>query len=203
MRKQSKGNRRRMRQGGMGGGFMVVRGVPRRGQRDLPRAPTLRSEATFRLVCVRRAAGGGVRDAVIALAAPRSTIARWRQRYRPDDLTSLEPRAPPPQAGAPGHVDRRPGTGGVGVAAAVSPDGQRHAALCAQSPWRRPQRHADWPDPAEPTATAATRAVGGPGAARAPAASLRHTGSERSAPPDGARSPDPPRHDATSPPAGD
>ena len=97
MRKQSKGNRRRVRQGGMGGGFTVVRRVPLRGQRDPPQAPTLRSEATFRLVCVRPAAGGGVRDAVIALGVPRATIARWRQRYRPDDLTSLEPRSRRPK----------------------------------------------------------------------------------------------------------
>ncbi len=49
MAKQSKRNRRRMHQAGMGGGFTVVRRVPIRVQRNLPNAPTLSLEAYERL----------------------------------------------------------------------------------------------------------------------------------------------------------
>ncbi|MBA2469889.1 MAG: transposase [Chloroflexia bacterium] len=97
MAKQSKRNRRRMHQTGMGGGFTVVRRVPIRVQRGLPNAPTLSIEATFRLLCIEHAARRGVADAALAFKTPGSTIYRWRTRYRPDDLTSLEPRSRRPK----------------------------------------------------------------------------------------------------------
>jgi len=97
MAKQSKRNRRRMHQAGMGGGFSVVPRVPLRVQQGLPHAPTLSPEARFRLLCVEHAGRRGVADAVIAFGVPQSTIYRWRKRYRPDDLTSLEPRSRRPQ----------------------------------------------------------------------------------------------------------
>ena len=93
MAKQSKRNQRRLRQGGMGGGFTVVRRVPARLQRDLPQAPTLSAEARFRLLCLEHAARAGVREAARTFAVPVSTIYRWRRAYRPDDLTTLEPRS--------------------------------------------------------------------------------------------------------------
>jgi putative transposase len=93
MTKLSKRNRRRMHHGGMGGGFRVVRHVPRRVQRGLPQAPTLSPQARFRLLCVEHAARRGVKDASLAFAVPGSTIYRWRKQYRPADLTSLEPRS--------------------------------------------------------------------------------------------------------------
>src|SRR5215217_928070 len=93
MTKHSKRNRRRMHQGGMGGGFRVVRRVPHRVQRGLPQAPSLSPEAQFRLLCVEHAARSGVGDASLAFAVPVSTIYRWLKRYRRDDLTRLEPRS--------------------------------------------------------------------------------------------------------------
>ncbi len=77
----------------MGGGFRVVRRVPLRVQRGLPHAPTLSPEARFRLLCVEHARRTGVGDASLVFAIPVSTIYRWLTRYRPDDLTSLEPRS--------------------------------------------------------------------------------------------------------------
>ncbi|MDQ3654612.1 MAG: helix-turn-helix domain-containing protein, partial [Chloroflexota bacterium] len=97
MAKQSKRNRRRMHQAGMGGGFTVVRRVPIRVQRGLPQASILSTEATFRLLCIEHAARRGVADAAITFKTPVSTISRWRKRYRPDDLTSLEPRSRRPK----------------------------------------------------------------------------------------------------------
>ena len=93
MAKQSKRNRRRMRQGGFGGGFSVVRRVPIRVQRNLPHAPTLSADADERLRVLEYAARTSVREASIAFRMPVPTIYRWRQRYRPDDLTSLECRS--------------------------------------------------------------------------------------------------------------
>jgi len=97
MAKHSKRNRRRMQQSGMGGGFTVVRRVPVRVEQRLPQAPSLSPEARFRLLCVEHARRRGVADAVIAFQTPASTIYRWRARYRPDDLTSLEPRSRRPK----------------------------------------------------------------------------------------------------------
>lgn len=92
MAKHSNRNRRRMRQAGLGGGFTVVRQVPIRIQQGLPQAPTLSGEARFRLLCIEQAARTSVIDAARAFGVPRSTIYRWRKRYSPADLTSLEPR---------------------------------------------------------------------------------------------------------------
>ncbi len=97
MVKHSKRNRRRMHQAGMGGGFTVVRRVPVRVQRNLPQAPTLSLEATFRLLCLEHAARASVREASLVFGVPVSTIYRWRTRYRPDDLTSLEPHSRRPK----------------------------------------------------------------------------------------------------------
>ncbi len=97
MAKQSKRNRRRMHQAGMGGGFTVVRRVPIHVQRGLPNAPTLSSEAHYRLRCLEHAARTSVREASVAFGVPVSTIYRWRTRYRPDELTSLEPHSRRPK----------------------------------------------------------------------------------------------------------
>ncbi len=97
MAKHSKGHRRRLHQAEMGGGFSVVRRVPRRFQRGLPQAPTLSAEARFRLLCLEQAARASVADAGLAFGVPRSTIYRWRKRYRSDDVTSLEPRSRRPK----------------------------------------------------------------------------------------------------------
>ncbi len=90
MAKQSKRNRRRMHQVGMGSGFTVIRRVPIRVQRNLPNAPTLSQEAYERLRFLEYARRTSVAEASLAFRVPVSTIYRWRKRYRPDDLTSLE-----------------------------------------------------------------------------------------------------------------
>ncbi len=94
MAKHSKRNRRRMHQAGMGGGFRMVRQVPVRFQRRLPQAAPLSPRGPV------PAAGPGARGpdqrprgrAGLCLV-PVSTIYRWRKRFRPDDLTTLEPRS--------------------------------------------------------------------------------------------------------------
>ena len=93
MSKHSKRNRRRMHQAGMGGSFAVVRRVPARLQRHLPDAPTLSAEAHYRLRCLEHAARTSVREASRTFGVPVATIYRWRRRFRPDDLTTLEPRS--------------------------------------------------------------------------------------------------------------
>ena len=93
MAKPSKRTRRRMRQAGMGGGFTVVRPVPRRLQRALPQAPALSAAAHCRLRCLEHADRASVAEASRVFAVPVSTIYRWRNRFRPDDLTTLEPRS--------------------------------------------------------------------------------------------------------------
>ncbi len=97
MAKHSKRNRRRMHQTGMGGGFTVVRRVPIRVQRNLPHAPTLSADAYERLRLLEYAARTSVAEASIAFRVPVPTIYRWRTRYRPDDLTSLECRSRRPK----------------------------------------------------------------------------------------------------------
>ena len=97
MAKHSKRSRRRMRQTGMGGGCHVVRRVPARLQRRLPHAPTLSAEAHYRLRCLEHAARTSVAEASRVFAVPVSTIYRWRKRFRPDDLSSLEPRSRRPR----------------------------------------------------------------------------------------------------------
>ncbi len=97
MTKHSKRNRRRMHQGGMGGGFTVVRRVPVRVQRGLPQAPTLSAEAHYRLRYLEHAARASVREASLVFGVPVATIYRWRTRYNPKDLTSLECRSRRPK----------------------------------------------------------------------------------------------------------
>jgi transposase InsO family protein len=97
MSKHSKRNRRRMQQSGLGGGLRVVRVVPRSVQRRLPDAPSLSAEAKFRLLCVEHAHRTTIAAASVAFGVPRSTLYRWRKRYDPDDLTTLEPRSRRPQ----------------------------------------------------------------------------------------------------------
>jgi putative transposase len=97
MVKHSKRNRWRMQQTGLGGGFTVVRSVPCRVQRDLPQAPTLSPEARFRLLCVEHARRRGVADAALAFGVSAATVYRWRNCYRPADLTALEPRSRRPK----------------------------------------------------------------------------------------------------------
>lgn len=94
----SQRNGRRLQQSGMGGGQSVVRIVPRHLQRKLPNLPTLSDVARFRLLCLEQAARSSVAEAAVAFQVPVSTIYRWRKIYRPDDLTSLEPRSRRPQA---------------------------------------------------------------------------------------------------------
>ena len=96
MAKHSKFNRARMRQSGMGGGFTIVHRLPRR-LRQLPGAPRLDAELEFRLRCVECSYRDGVAGAVQRFGRSRATIYRWRQRYRPDDLTSLAPRSRRPK----------------------------------------------------------------------------------------------------------
>jgi putative transposase len=93
MAKHSKRNRRRLHQSGLGGGLAVVRRVPLAVQRHLPAPPTLSDEAHYRLRYLEYAARTSVREASVAFAVPIPTIYRWRARYRPDDLTSLESRS--------------------------------------------------------------------------------------------------------------
>jgi len=95
--KQSKRNRRRLHQGGFGGGFTVVRRVPVQVQRGLPNAPTLSAEAHYRLQYLEYAARSSVREASLVFGVPIQTIYRWRTRYNPADLTSLECRSRRPK----------------------------------------------------------------------------------------------------------
>jgi transposase InsO family protein len=97
MAKHSKRNRRRMHQSGLGGGLTVVRRVPIQIQRGLPDPPTLSDEAHYRLRYLEYASRTSVREAAVAFGVPIATIYRWRQRYRPDDLTSLECRSRRPR----------------------------------------------------------------------------------------------------------
>jgi putative transposase len=97
MAKHSKRNRRRMHQGGMCGGFTVIPHVPIALQRRLSQAPTLSADAYERLRYLEYAQRTSVREASIAFQVPIPTIYRWRQRFRPDDLTSLECRSRRPK----------------------------------------------------------------------------------------------------------
>ena len=97
MAKHRKRNRRRLHQSGLGGGLSVVRRVPLAIQRHLPTPPTLSDEAHYRLRYLEYAARTSVREASLAFQVPIPTIYRWRQRYRPDDLTSLECRSRRPK----------------------------------------------------------------------------------------------------------
>lgn len=93
----SQRNGRRLHQSGMGGGQSVVRVVPRHLLRRVPNLPTVSPEADFRRRCVQHANRVSVTDASMAFQIPVSTVYRWRQRYRPADPTSLEPRSRRPK----------------------------------------------------------------------------------------------------------
>lgn len=97
MAKQSKHNRRRLHQSGMGGGCTITRRVPLRVQRTLPPAPTLDPVTEFRLRCVEYAKQHGVMAAVRVFHRSRATIYRWLKRYDPVKLTSLQPRSRRPK----------------------------------------------------------------------------------------------------------
>lgn len=97
MAKHSKRNRRRMHQSGLGGGLTVVRRLPVAIQRHLPAPPTLSDEAKVRLLCVEHAARTSVQAAALAFQVSVATVYRWRKQYRPEDLTTLEPRSRRPR----------------------------------------------------------------------------------------------------------
>lgn len=97
MAKHSKRNRRRLQQSGLGGGLSVVPDIPVRLQERLPDPPVLSDQAKFRLLCLEHAARPSGGEAAVAFAVPRATIYRWRKRYCPDDLTTLEPRSRRPK----------------------------------------------------------------------------------------------------------
>jgi transposase InsO family protein len=86
-----------MHQSGLGGSLRVVRRVPIQVQRGLPDPPALSDEAHYRLRSLEYAARTSVREASLAFAVPISTIYRWRKRYCPADLTTLEPRSRRPR----------------------------------------------------------------------------------------------------------
>ena len=70
--------------------------LPRQAKR-LPRAPELGDRARFRLRCVEHAQRAGVAEAVLVFGVSRATVYRWRTRYDPRDLRSLEPRSRRPR----------------------------------------------------------------------------------------------------------
>lgn len=97
MSKQSKRNRRRLHQSGLGSGVRVVRVVPPTLQRQVPDAPSLSDEARFRLLCVEHAQRTTVAEAARTFHVPPSTLYRWRQRYDPDHVDRLESRSRRPK----------------------------------------------------------------------------------------------------------
>lgn len=97
MAKHNKWRHEQVRRRGLGGGVMVVHRVPPGLQRGLPQAPVLSPAAKVRLLCIEHAQRTSVREAAQAFAVPVATLYRWRKRYRPDDLTSLEPRSRRPK----------------------------------------------------------------------------------------------------------
>lgn len=96
MAKQSKRNRRRMHQGGFGGGFQIVHRTPRTARR-LPTAPELDTGTELRLRCVEHSYQEGVAAATRVFGRSRATVYRWRQRYDPTDLRSLLPHSRRPK----------------------------------------------------------------------------------------------------------
>jgi len=86
----------RVRRSGMGGGFSVVHRLPPAARRLRP-APTLSDQARFRLRCVEHAQRAGVAAAVTVFGVSRATVYRWRRRYDPRNLTTLEPRSRRPR----------------------------------------------------------------------------------------------------------
>ena len=96
MSKHSRWAKGQLRRSGMGGGFTVVSRLPRV-VRSLPVAPRLSDRAHFRLRCVEHAQRAGVRAAVEVFGVSRATVYRWRDRYDPADLTTLEDRSRRPK----------------------------------------------------------------------------------------------------------
>lgn len=85
-----------VRRAGMGGAHTVAVRMPRAARRAMA-APTLSDRATFRLRCVEHARRAGVADAVVAFGVSRATVYRWRKRYDPQRLVSLEDRSRRPR----------------------------------------------------------------------------------------------------------
>lgn len=85
-----------VRRAGMGGAHTVAVRMPRAARRAMA-APTLSDRATFRLRCVEHARRAGVADAVVAVGVSRATVSRWRKRYDPQRLVSLEDRSRRPR----------------------------------------------------------------------------------------------------------
>jgi len=94
--RRSRWARGRVRHSGMGGGYTVVHRLPAAARR-LPRAPQLSDRARFRLRCVEHAQRAGVVAAVEVFGVSRATVYRWRRRYDPRNLTTLEPRSRRPR----------------------------------------------------------------------------------------------------------
>lgn len=89
MAKHSNFNRRQLVQIGFGS-QMRVRRIP--GTR-VPRLHSLSPEARQRLLCVEFSYRHSVTLAVDAFNVSRATVYRWRKRFNPHDLRSLEPRS--------------------------------------------------------------------------------------------------------------
>ena len=85
-----------VRRAGMGGAHTVALRLPRAARRAAS-APTLSDRARFRLRCVEHAHRAGVSAAVEAFGVSRATVYRWRRRYDPRDLRSLEDRSRRPR----------------------------------------------------------------------------------------------------------
>lgn len=74
----------------------IVHRLPRSARR-LPVAPALSDRARFRLRCVEHAQRDGVAAAVLVFGVSRATVSRWRRRYDPRNLTTLEDRSRRPR----------------------------------------------------------------------------------------------------------
>ena len=74
----------------------IVHRLPKAARR-LPHAPTLSDRARFRLRCVEHAQRDGVAAAMLVFGVSRATVYRWRRRYDPRNLTTLEDRSRRPR----------------------------------------------------------------------------------------------------------
>jgi len=63
----------------------------------MPRAPRLSDRARFRLRCVEHAQREGAAAAVTVFGVSRATVYRWRRRYDPHNLVTLEDRSRRPR----------------------------------------------------------------------------------------------------------
>ena len=194
MSKHSKRNRRRMGQAGMGGGFRVVRQVPVRLQRDLPRprcqrrgplpaalpgarGPDQRARGLPRLP------GSGLDDLPLAQAVS--------ARRSHDPGAAFPPPAPDPAC----DLDGGPGAGGLGPAAGAPPHRQGAAPGPAGAAGASPERLDDRADAGQPPAPEpAARAPCGAGPPAEIGPSLRHPRPQGQTPADRTRRPDPARH---------